>query len=54
MVATGPGLFTSSKPEDRRVVPDEPVTFRDSAVALARKRLSFTDSRACESQERYV
>jgi len=24
MVATGPGLFTSSKPEDRRVVPDEP------------------------------
>ena len=35
MVATGPGLFTSSKPEDRRVVPDEPVTTSATAPPAA-------------------
>eukprot|EP00965_Chrysotila_dentata_P213670 6187769-Pleurochrysis_carterae.AAC.2 len=37
MVATNPGLFTQSKPEDRRVVPDDPngrVVFKVVYVVL--------------------
>lgn len=37
MVATGPGLFTSSKPEDRKVVPEDPgdrTTFKVVYVVL--------------------